>query len=366
MERVDCVVVGAGVIGLAVARALACEGREVLILEAESAIGTATSSRNSEVIHAGIYYPTDSLKARLCIAGRDMLYRFCDDHGVAYRRCGKLIVAADAAQTRDLDRLWRLAQANGVNDLQRLDQTGLSTLEREIAGVAALLSPSTGIVDSHALMLSLLGEAEVGGAVLALRSPVEGVNVLPHAMDIQVGTDPATTLRTSTLVNAAGHGAIPLASRIHGLPAESVPRSYLAKGSYFSLAHSSTFGHLVYPLPGADGLGIHLTLDLAGRARFGPDVQWVDALDYDLDPTRVMGFYPAIRRYWPSLKDDTLLPAYAGIRPRLGAPGAPAVDFRIDGPSFHGVPGLVNLFGIESPGLTACLAIAGHVSSLLS
>lgn len=365
MERVDCVVVGAGVVGLAVARALARAGREVLILEAEAAIGTATSARSSEVIHAGIYYPPGSLKGRLCLAGRQALYGFCDSHGVPYRRCGKLIVATEDAQLTALEQLHRHARANGVDDLQRLDGPAVRALEPQLRAVAGLLSPSTGIIDSHALMLALLGDAERHGAVLALNAPVEGIKATGEGLCVQVGGSDPLPLLARTLVNCAGHGAPVLAARTEGLGRAGLPRQYFAKGSYFSLAGRAPFRHLIYPLPEPGGLGVHLTLDLAGQARFGPDVQWVEGLDYALEPQRADGFYAAIRRYWPDLPDDALQPAYAGVRPKISGPGEAAADFRIDGPAQHGISGLVNLFGIESPGLTASLAIGEHVATLL-
>jgi len=366
MEQVDCVVIGAGVVGLAVARALAQAGREVLILEAESAIGTGTSSRNSEVIHAGIYYPQGSLKARLCVAGRDALYAFCDSHGVPYRRCGKLIVATDASQLAGLDALQTHAIANGVDDLQRLDDDEVKALESQLNAVAGLLSPSTGIVDSHALMLALQGDAEAAGALLALHAPVEAVEVLGNGLKVEVGGAEPMTLLATTLINCAGHAAPAIAARTTGLAADRVPPRYFAKGSYFSLATPTPFRHLVYPLPEPGGLGVHLTLDLGGQARFGPDVEWVDGLDYTMDESRADRFYAAIRRYWPGLPDGALQPAYTGIRPKISGPGEPAADFRIGGPAEHGVAGLVNLFGIESPGLTAALAIADEVCQRLA
>ena len=366
MEQVDCVVIGAGVVGLAVARALAQAGREVLILEAEAAIGTGTSSRNSEVIHAGIYYPQGSLKARLCVAGRDALYAFCDSHGVPYRRCGKLIVATDESQLAGLDALQAHALANGVDDLRRLHADEVKALEPQLNAVAGLLSPSTGIVDSHALMLALQGDAEAAGALLALHAPVEAVEVLGNGLKVEVdGAEPMTLLAT-TLINCAGHAAPAIAARTTGLAADRVPPRYFAKGSYFSLATPTPFRHLVYPLPEPGGLGVHLTLDLGGQARFGPDVEWVDGLDYTMDESRANRFYAAIRRYWPALPDGVLQPAYTGIRPKISGPGEPAADFRIDGPAEHGVAGLVNLFGIESPGLTAALAIADEVCQRLA
>ncbi|WP_459704766.1 NAD(P)/FAD-dependent oxidoreductase [Stutzerimonas marianensis] len=366
MERVDCVVIGAGVVGLAVARALAQAGREVLILEAEGAIGTGTSSRNSEVIHAGIYYPQGSLKARLCVAGRDALYAFCDSHGVPYRRCGKLIVATDTTQLAGLDQLQAHAAANGVVDLQRLGAAEIQALETQLAAVAGLLSPSTGIVDSHALMLALQGDAEAAGALLALHAPVARLEVLATGLRVEVGGETPMSLHAASVVNCAGHDAPLIAAQTVGLAPESVPPRYFAKGSYFSLATATPFRHLVYPLPEPGGLGVHLTLDMGGQARFGPDVEWIDGLDYQLDEHRAEGFYAAIRRYWPGLPDGALQPAYTGIRPKISGPGEPAADFRIDGPTRHGVPGLVNLFGIESPGLTSALAIGDHVRDLLT
>ena len=361
MEQVDCIVIGAGVVGLAVARALALAGREVLILEAEAAIGTGTSSRNSEVIHAGIYYPQGSLKARLCVAGRDALYAFCESHGVPYRRCGKLIVATDDSQLAGLDALQAHALANGVDDLRRLDGDEVKALEPQLNAVAGLLSPSTGIVDSHGLMLALQGDAEAAGALLALHAPVESVEVSDAGLRVEVGGAEPMTLLATTLVNCAGHAAPAIAARTRGLAADKVPPRYFAKGSYFSLATATPFRHLVYPLPEPGGLGVHLTLDLGGQARFGPDVEWVDSLDYRMDESRADSFYAAIRCYWPALPDGALQPAYTGIRPKISGPGEPAADFFIDGPAEHGIAGLVNLFGIESPGLTAALAIADEV-----
>ncbi|MET0289064.1 MAG: NAD(P)/FAD-dependent oxidoreductase [Pseudoxanthomonas sp.] len=365
MERVDCVVIGAGVVGLAIARTLAMAGREVLVLEAESTIGTATSARNSEVIHAGIYYPHGSLKARLCVAGRRALYAYCVRMGVEHHRCGKLIVATEEAQHGELEQIRQHALANGVCDLRRLDAAAVHVREPALRAVAALYSPSTGIIDSHGLMLALQGQAEAYGAMLAMRAPVQGIAVTDDGFVLDVGGDAAMPLRCDLLVNSAGHGAPVLAARTHGLARQHVPQAWFAKGSYFSLAARPPFQHLVYPLPEPGGLGTHLTLDLGGRARFGPDVEWVDSLDYTLDPTRGERFYTAIRRYWPALPDGALQPAYTGIRPKISGPGQANADFRIDGPATHGIPGLVNLFGIESPGLTASLAIAVHVAAQL-
>lgn len=365
MEHVDCVVVGAGVIGLAVARALAQSGREVLLLEAESAIGTQTSARNSEVIHAGIYYAPGSLKARLCVQGKALLYTYCAERGVAHQACGKLIVATSEAQVTGLQDIQARAQANGVHDLVQLNRAQALALEPALECVAALHSPSTGIIDSHALMLSLLGDLEAAGGVLALNSPLAQAECAPGAIDL-IAVD-GTHLRARSVVNAAGLHAPALAAHFAGLPRQQVPTPYYAKGSYFSLAGRSPFSHLIYPVPEAAGLGVHLTLDLGGQARFGPDVQWVDGPDdLQVDPQRGEVFYAEVRKYWPALADGALLPAYAGIRPKISGRGQPAADFCIQGPQDHGVPGLVNLFGMESPGLTSCLAIGEQVANLLS
>lgn len=361
-ETLDCAVIGAGVVGLAVARALALAGREVVVLEAASAIGTGISSRNSEVIHAGLYYPHGSLKARLCRDGRDRLYRYLEDHGIAHRRCGKLIVATTEAEIAPLDALAAKAAANGVDDMRWLSAGEARALEPALACVAALLSPSTGILDSHAYMLSLQGEAEDHGAVIALCSPVTGGAVGDGRIRLRIGSSNPLDLLCNTVVNCAGLGAQAVATAITGIPASTIPPLYRAKGSYFSLAGKSPFRRLVYPVPGVAGLGTHYTLDLAGQGRFGPDVEWVDAENYDVDVRRAEGFYAAIRTYWPDLPDGALQPAYAGIRPKVQAPtDAVAADFVIHGAEAHGIPGLVCLYGIESPGLTASLAIADVV-----
>lgn len=365
MDEVETVVIGAGVVGLAIARRLAQGGQEVLLLEQAAAIGSETSSRNSEVIHAGLYYPSGSLKARLCVAGRDMLYNYCETHGVAHRRIGKLVVAVDEAQEKDLAAIAARAAANGVGDLKRLTADEINRLEPRLRAASGLFSPSTGIIDSHGLMLALQGDAEAGGAVIAFQAPVEGGAVTARGYELSVGGAGAMRLRARRLINAAGHGAWDIARNLSGYPADLIPPHALAKGSYFSLRIHSPFAHLVYPVPEPGGLGIHLTLDLAGRARFGPDVEWVDTLDYRIDPARAQRFYPAIRRYWPALPDDALEPAYTGIRPKLGNAADGGADFRIDGPRVHGMAGLVQLFGIESPGLTASLAIAEEVAALL-
>ncbi len=361
MESVDCVVVGAGVVGLAVARALARAGREVLVLEAAEAIGTGTSSRNSEVIHAGIYYPAGSLMARFCVAGRRALYAYCIERGVPFRNCGKLIVATSAAEDAMLEAIKRRAEANGVEGMRVLPAAAARALEPNLACTGALLSPTTGIVDSHAFMLALQGDAEHAGATVVFHSPVERARAAGRGIEVAVGGAEPISLACRLLVNAAGLHAPALAARIAGMPPERVPAAYFAKGSYFTLTGASPFSRLIYPVPVPGGLGVHLTIDLGGRARFGPDVEWVETLDYTVDPARADGFYAAVRRYWPDLRDGALQPGYSGIRPKIVPPGAGAQDFVVQGPQTHGVPGLVNLFGIESPGLTAALALADHV-----
>lgn len=364
MEKIDCVVIGAGVVGLAVARALALQGREVLLLESQGAIGTGTSSRNSEVVHAGIYYPKSSLKATLCVQGRDELYAYAQARGVPHRRCGKLIVATSEAQVAALHGIQAKAAANGVHDLVLIDAAQARDMEPALHCVAALHSPSTGIVDSHALMLSLQGDLENAGGLLALRSGVQAARVLPEGIVLQ--TEDGGEWLCRTVVNAAGLQAPALARRIEGLSASHVPPAHWAKGSYFVLAGRAPFSRLIYPVPEAAGLGVHLTLDMGGQAKFGPDVQWVESpADLQVDPTRGEAFYAQVRRYWPELADGALMPGYAGMRPKISGPNAPAADFMIQGPATHGVPGLVNLFGIESPGLTSSLAIAGRVAALL-
>lgn len=372
MERVECVVVGAGVVGLAIARRLAQAGREVIVLEAADAIGTGTSSRNSEVIHAGIYYPTGSLRARLCVAGRDLLYRYCAEHGVAHRRLGKLIIATEDSQLPRLDAIRAQAAANGVTDLYAIDAATARAWEPNLRTVGALVSPSTGIIDSHGLMLALLGDAEESGAMLALRSPLEQSHRDAAGFVLEVGGADPMRLGCATLVNAAGLGAWAVAAGLEGFPPAQVPPRVLAKGNYYALGQGrSPFSRLVYPVPVDGGLGVHLTLDLAGQARFGPDVEWLadadaDAvIDYAVDPARAETFTDSVRAYWPGLPDGALVPAYSGVRPKLSGPGQPQRDFLLQGPESHGIPGLVNLFGIESPGLTSCLAIADAVAALL-
>jgi L-2-hydroxyglutarate oxidase LhgO len=361
VEEVDCVVVGAGVVGLAVARALALAGREVIILEAAEGIGTETSSRNSEVIHAGIYYPANSLMARFCVAGRRALYRYCDERGVPHRNCGKLIVATNAQEDSMLAGIKGRAEANGVEGMRVLSAAEATELEPNLSCTSALLSPATGIIDSHTYMVSLLGDAENAGAVAVFFSPMLGGRVNDRQIEIDVGGADPMTLRCRLLVNAGGLHAPRLASHIAGMPQDRVPTAYFARGNYFTLSGRAPFSRLIYPVPVPGGLGVHLTIDMGGQAKFGPDVEWIDAVDYSVDPGRSASFYAAVRKYWPALKDDALQPGYAGIRPKIVPKGAPAQDFVVQGPQTHGVPGLINLFGIESPGLTASLAIAEHV-----
>ncbi|MBI1207875.1 MAG: FAD-dependent oxidoreductase [Azospirillum sp.] len=366
MDRVECVVVGAGVVGLAVARRLALAGREVVVLEQAAAIGTGTSSRNSEVIHAGLYYPTGSLKARLCVAGKALLYDFCLSRGVAFQRLTKLLVATEPAHHAKLVAYHRQAGLNGVHDLVWLSAAEARALEPELVCEEALLSPSTGIVDSHGLMLALQGDAEDHGAAIAFKSPATGGRVGPRGHEIFVGGAEPTRLACSVLVNCGGLHAQDLAARLDGLDPATVPALTLAKGNYYALSGCRVpFRRLVYPMPEDGGIGVHITLDLAGQARFGPDVEWTDAIEYSVDPRRADGFYASIRRYWPGLPDGALVPAYAGIRPKLVGPGGGLADFVIQGPQVHGVPGLVNLYGIESPGLTSSLAIADQVAAVI-
>jgi L-2-hydroxyglutarate oxidase LhgO len=364
MDRVDCVVIGAGVIGLAVARRLAQFGREVIVLEAAEGIGTVTSSRNSEVIHAGIYYPAGSLMARMCVSGRHALYAYCRERGIPYRNCGKLIVATTPKETAKLASIRAHAEANGVDDLKTLSGDAARALEPALNCDAALLSPSTGIIDSHAFMLALRGEAEDAGAALAFHTPLLRAKADRGRIELDAGGEAPMTLECGLLVNAAGLNASAVARGIEGMPIELIPHAYLAKGNYFSCSARAPFSHLIYPVPEPGGLGVHLTLDMAGQARFGPDVEWVESIDYAVDPARAERFYPAIRRYWPTLPDGALMPSYSGIRPKIVPPAVAVQDFLIQGPSNHGVDGLINLFGIESPGLTSSLAIADYVGEL--
>jgi L-2-hydroxyglutarate oxidase LhgO len=372
VDRVDCLVVGAGVVGLAVARALAQRGREVLIAESEPRFGSGISSRNSEVVHAGLYYTTGSLKARACVQGKQRLYALCHERGVAHRRCGKLVVAATPQEWPKLQALQAQALANGVSDTELLSTREANELEPALQCAGALWSPSSGIVDSHALMTVLLADAQSHGALLGVGTRVERAQAVHDGWVVTLHTPQAAPLHVRWLINCAGLYATELAARMQGYPAACLPRLRLAKGNYFSLAARSPFSHLIYPLPDDGGLGVHLTLDLQGQARFGPDVQWLgtasaNGIDYAVDTTRASAFREAITRYWPGLSDlpsDALTPAYSGVRPKLSGPGEAAADFCIQGPGEHGCAGLVQMLGIESPGLTACLALGDQVAAL--
>lgn len=359
--HVDCVVIGGGVVGIATARELAKSGREVWLLEAANELGSETSSRNSEVIHAGIYYPKDSLKARFCVQGRRKLYQYCDQKQIPYKRCGKLIVATTHSQVAQLEDILLKGRANDVEELDIIDGRAVKHLEPELYALAAIRSPVTGIIDSHELMLQLKHDAEQMGAQFVLNSPVLSGEVVDKGIELLVDQKAPFRLTAKVVVNSAGLDAVNVLSAIKYFPAEYIPDFYMAKGNYFSLATRAPFKHLVYPVPEAGGLGVHLTLDLAGQARFGPDVEWVAEKHYPVDESRKNAFEEAIKRYWPNLPHDSLQPAYAGIRPKLCAPGEGSSDFIIQDAAIHGVPGLVNLLGIESPGLTSCLSIAEAV-----
>ena len=365
MEEIDCLVVGAGVIGLAVARTLAVQGKEVIVIEASSVIGSEISSRNSGVIHAGIYYPNDSLKARLCVDGKHALYQFCVEHGVEHARVGKLLVATDESQLETLDTYKRLAEGNGVDDLTYVSKAGVRQLEPSVACEAALYSPSTGIIDVHDYMLALQGVAQDHGAFVAFNTPMTAARATGNGFEVDVGGDTPITIDCRCLINSAGLQAQMLAAHIDGLDQTLVPAIHFAKGNYFHLTTRSEFRRLVYPMPMRGSLGVHVSFDLAGRVRFGPDIHWIDDIDYEVDETQADAFYTSIRRYWPGLPDGALSPDYTGIRPKLGPEGAPAADFVIQTSSEHEIPGLVNLFGIESPGLTSSLAIADFVVAAL-
>jgi len=361
MEKLDCVVIGGGVIGLAAARAFSRDGREVFILEKSEGIGNEASSRNSEVIHAGLYYPTGSLKARLCVSGRDLLYQYCEDRTINYNRIGKLVVASDVDGVPRLRGIEKQASLNGVDDLHWLNRQSAAELEPELDCEAALFSPSTGIIDSHGLMEALLEDAEQMGAIIALGSPVEGGSVGADGILLEIGGPEPFSAMCRTVVNCAGIHASRTAASLKGFPADRVPVIHMCKGNYFSVSVQAPFSHLIYPLPNNTGLGIHLTFDLAGQARIGPDTQWVEEIDYTVDQTRADDFYAAARLYWPDLPDGFLQPGYSGIRAKISGPGEEASDFLLQGPADHGVPGLINLFGIDSPGLTSCMAIADEV-----
>ena len=364
-DRVECVVIGAGVVGLAVARRLAMVGREVVIVERWDTIGTETSSRNSEIIHAGIYYAKDSLKARFCVVGKHALYDYCASHGVHHDRCGKLIVATADDQLAELERLKGVAAGNGVPDLEWRTPAEVAELEPNVFCVGALISPSTGIIDSHSLMLAYQGDAEGAGAVLAFQSPVLGGRVEDDGIVLDIGGAEPATIKAEIVVNAAGLSAQAIAREIAGIPAETIPPIYYAKGNYFTLGGRSPFNRPIYPVPGQASLGVHSTVDMGGQVKFGPDVEWIDTIDYDVDSSRAEVFYEVIRKYYPALEDGALQPGYCGIRPKLQAPGEPAKDFVVQGREIHGIDGLVNLYGIESPGLTSSLALADRVAELL-
>jgi L-2-hydroxyglutarate oxidase LhgO len=372
MDQVDVIVVGAGVVGLAVARELAVAGSSVVLIEREGGFGAGVSSRNSEVIHAGLYYPPGSLKAQLCVRGKHLLYEFAQARGVPHRRCGKLIVATSEAELPALDTIASRAAEAGVSDLQRLDRAQCKAIESQVEALAALISPSSGIVDSHALMTALLAEAEAHGALLALRSPFDRARRAPAGWVVHTAGSEPFEIGCRWIIDAAGIAAQAVALAIESFPGRAIPPQRLAKGHYFALPGRAPFSRLVYPTPVDGGLGVHLTLDLGGQARFGPDVEWLPAatdeaaLDYAVDPTRREAFEASVRRYWPGLPAGALQPAYTGVRPKLSGPGEPAADFVIDGPARHGVPGVVALFGIESPGLTASLAIAERVRAIVT
>lgn len=364
-ERVDCVVIGAGVVGLAVARAVAQTGREVIVVETADAIGTETSSRHSEVIHAGIYYAPGSLKAQFCVGGKKAMYAFCDEHGVDYNNCGKVIVATNAEQLPELDRLKKNAAANGVTDLEWMTPEQVTEMEPSVFCVGALWSPSTGILDSHAYMLALQGDAEEAGAMVAFMTPVTGGQVMNDGIRLDCGGEAPMSLTADLVINSAGLWAQTIASTISGIPAKSIPPTYYCKGNYYTLSGKAPFTRPIYPVPEKAGLGVHVTVDLGGQVRFGPDVEWVEGIDYDVDPARAEKFYAAVRTYYPALQDGAIQPGYSGIRPKIQAPGEAARDFLIQGADEHGVTGLINLYGIESPGMTSSLAIADYVKKLI-
>jgi len=359
-------VIGAGVVGLAIARTAAVAGHDVTVAEMTGGIGNGVSSRNSEVVHGGLYYPTNSLRARHCVRGRRMLYEFCQSHGVAYRKCGKLIVATDGAELAKVETIKKQGETNGVEGLEMIGGNAARALESELSCIGALLSPESGIVDSHGYMRALWGDLEDRGGMIAFETPVERMSYKAQGWHVQFGGRDAGEIDFDAVVNSAGLGAQALARRIDGYPADKVPRLVLAKGNYFSFTGRPVFSRLVYPTPVDGGLGVHVTLDLAGRMRFGPDVEWIKEESYSVDPSRADSFYARIRSYWPRLPDASLVPDYCGIRPKLTGPGEPAADFMIAGHAHHGMPRLVNLFGIESPGLTSSLSIAEDAVKYLS
>jgi len=373
MEQVDCVVIGAGVVGLAVAREMALQGRETILLEREGSFGTISSARNSEVIHAGIYYPKDSLKAKLCVEGNRLLYEYCRTHQVGTQAYGKLIVA-DETQINDLQAILYKAQNNGVPEIKMISGEEAKQLEPKLKCSAAILSASTGIVDSHAYMLSLLGGFEDAGGMIAYHSPLMSANPIGHSaeggFELSIGGPDGMQLQTKLLINCAGMSAPAIAQKIEGLNKDQIPQAYFAKGNYFSLSGKSPFTHLIYPIPEPGGLGVHLTLDMGGQAKFGPDVEWLDIqneghVDYTVDPKRGESFYEAVRRYWPELKDNSLQPDYSGVRAKIVPPNSPAGDFCFNAPQDHGLQGLYNLYGFESPGLTSSIAIARYLEGII-
>lgn len=366
MDKIDCVVIGAGVVGLAIAREMALAGHEVIVLEKEQAIGTETSSRNSEVIHAGIYYPTNSLKAKFCVQGNKLLYDYCQQHQIAHKLCGKLIVATNEQQLAKLQKLYQQARDNKVESLSWLNKQQISSLEPALHAQTALLSPNTWIIDSHNYMLSLQGDLEAHDGMIAYNSPLLSAEITGQGIMLNIGGDEPMQLIADKVINSAGLYAPCLAKKFNNFDHNTIPTSYYAKGNYFSLSSKAPFSHLIYPIPEQGGLGVHLTLDLAGQARFGPDVEWVTDINYQVDPKRANSFYKAIRSYWPELKDNSLQAAFSGIRPKIVPAGVASADFRIDGEQIHGIKGLINLYGIESPGLTASLAIACYVRALLA
>ena len=370
MDRVDCVVIGAGVIGLAVAREMALQGRETILLERESAFGTISSARNSEVIHAGIYYPKDSLKAKLCVEGNRMLYEYCRTHHVATQPYGKLIVASDDSQLDDLQAILYKAQQNNVPEIKLITGEQAKAMEPDLQCSAAVLSASTGIVDSHGFMLSLLGGFEDAGGMIAYQSPLISAKPIgskaQDGFELEIGGADGMKIQTKLLINCAGMSAPTIAQKITGLSQDQIPKAYFAKGNYFSLSGKSPFKHLIYPIPEPGGLGVHLTLDMGGQAKFGPDVEWLEIddenqIDYTVNPKRGDGFYAAVRKYWPGLKDNALQPDYSGVRAKIVPPNSPAGDFCFNTPKDHGLEGLFNLYGFESPGLTSSLAIAKYL-----
>ena len=365
-DNVDCVVIGAGVVGLACARALAIEGREVIILEQADAIGTETSSRHSEVIHAGIYYEPGSLKAKFCVEGKIKMYRFMEERGIPFKKLGKLIVATSEDQISALNKIKQRAEQNGVMDLELLSHNEVIAREPDLRCITALWSPSTGVADSHSYMLGLQGDAESNGAMLAFLAPVESAELQNDGICLNVGGNDPMQLKAKTVINAAGLHTQKLTHEFKGFPKEKIPVWHYCKGNYYSLSGcKAPFTSLIYPAPEEAGLGVHLTLDLAGQARFGPDVEWIDENNYDVDPKRSDSIYAAVRKYWPGLPDNSLQPGYSGIRPKIQAPGEPATDYVIQGPRDHGINGLINLYAIESPGMTSSLAIGDYIVEML-